>query len=32
MNHNGKEYEKGYVTYIYMTESVCYTPETNKTL
>ena len=29
INHNRKEYEKGY---IYITESLCCTPETNTTL
>ena len=29
INHNGKEYEK---EYMYITESLCCTPETNTTL
>ena len=29
INHNGKEYEKEYI--IYITESLCCTPETNTT-
>ena len=34
INHNGKEYEKECIYYIYIciTESLCCTPETNTTL